>query len=77
MAHLVNALARPAAPRVDRLWAALVGALALGLTLWPLDARARGPESLADLAERVTDAVVNISAATTVEAGSEDRQLRR
>src|SRR5215210_3840930 len=68
MAHLVNALARPAAPRVDRLWAALVGALALGLTLWPLDARARGPESLADLAERVTDAVVNISAATTVEA---------
>ena len=68
MAHLVNALARPAVLRVDRLWAALVGALALGLTLWPLDARARGPESLADLAERVTDAVVNISAATTVEA---------
>ncbi|SFH05712.1 Do family serine endopeptidase [Methylobacterium gossipiicola] len=29
---------------------------------------AKGPESLADLAEQVTDAVVNISASTTVEA---------
>src|SRR4051812_41485366 len=68
MTHVVNALARQAAPRADRLWAALVGALALVLTLWPLDARARGPESFADLAEQVTDAVVNISAATTIEA---------
>jgi serine protease Do len=68
MAHLVNALAQPAAARADRFWAALVGALALAVTLWPLDARARGPESLADLADQVMDAVVNISAATTVEA---------
>jgi serine protease Do len=29
---------------------------------------AKGPESLADLADQVTDAVVNISASTTVEA---------
>src|SRR4051812_19352131 len=68
MAHLVNALAQPAAARADRFWAALVGALALAVTFWPLDARARGPESLADLADQVMDAVVNISAATTVEA---------
>src|SRR3954466_10201135 len=68
MAHLVNALAQPAAARADRFWAALVGALALAVTLWPLDARARGPESLADLADQVMDAVVNISASTTVEA---------
>ena len=33
----------------------------------PLPALAKGPESLADLAAQVTDAVVNISASTTVE----------
>ncbi|GEP08384.1 DegQ family serine endoprotease [Methylobacterium gnaphalii] len=35
--------------------------------LMPQAALAKGPESLADLAEQVTDAVVNISASTTVE----------
>jgi len=34
----------------------------------PVPAFAKGPASLADLAEQVTDAVVNISASTTVEA---------
>jgi serine protease Do len=68
MADVVNAPATPAAPRSGRRWGALLGALALAVTLCPFDAWARGPESLADLAEQVTDAVVNISAATTVEA---------
>src|SRR5215208_3291794 len=68
MADVVNAPATPAVPRSGRRWGALLGALALAVTLCPLDAWARGPESLADLAEQVTDAVVNISAATTVEA---------
>jgi serine protease Do len=43
---------------------AIVGVLAL---VAPGTALARGPESLADLAAQVTDAVVNISASTTVE----------
>jgi serine protease Do len=47
--------------------AALVGAVALVLTLAPIEARARGPESFADLAEQIMPAVVNISASTTVE----------
>jgi serine protease Do len=34
----------------------------------PVPAFAKGPESLADLADQVTDAVVNISASTTVES---------
>ncbi len=47
--------------------AALIGLSVAGTAL-PLPAFAKGPESLADLAEQVTDAVVNISASTTVEA---------
>ncbi|MFE1603071.1 DegQ family serine endoprotease [Methylobacterium sp. ID0610] len=42
-------------------------ALSVGTTALPAIAHAKGPESLADLAEKVTDAVVNISASTTVE----------
>ncbi|CAH1664977.1 putative periplasmic serine endoprotease DegP-like [Chelatococcus asaccharovorans] len=41
---------------------AIVSAVTLAA---PLPASARGPESFADLADQVTDAVVNISAATT------------
>ena len=44
--------------------AVLVGATLLAV---PVPAFARGPESLADLADQVTSAVVNISASTTVE----------
>ncbi|KQP59644.1 serine protease [Methylobacterium sp. Leaf112] len=40
----------------------------LGVTGLSQPAYAKGPESLADLADQVTDAVVNISASTTVEA---------
>jgi serine protease Do len=42
--------------------------MALGLAASAAPALARGPESLASLAEQVMDSVVNISAATTVEA---------
>ncbi|WP_204267983.1 hypothetical protein, partial [Escherichia coli] len=47
--------------------ALLIGATVAGSAL-PPPAFAKGPESLADLAAQVTDAVVNISASTTVEA---------
>ena len=43
---------------------------AASLLTVPQIAYAKGPDSLADLAEQVTDAVVNISASTTVEAAS-------
>jgi serine protease Do len=49
--------------------ALMLGVTVLGATL-PVPAFARGPASLADLSEQVTDAVVNISASTTVEARS-------
>ncbi|WP_018262400.1 DegQ family serine endoprotease [Methylobacterium sp. WSM2598] len=42
-------------------------ALSVGTAALPSAALARAPESLADLTEQVTDAVVNISASTTVE----------
>src|SRR4051812_25856277 len=67
MTHLPHPPARPG----SRPWAALVGGLLLLGTLfpalWPAAAHARGPESFADLSDQVMDAVVNISAATTVE----------
>ncbi|GJE29734.1 DegQ family serine endoprotease [Methylobacterium organophilum] len=49
--------------------AVMIGVAVSGSVL-PMPAFARGPESLADLAEKVTDAVVNISASTTVEASN-------
>ena len=49
--------------------AAMIGASVAGSIL-PMPAFAKGPESLADLADQVTDAVVNISASTTVEQPS-------
>src|SRR4051812_6287099 len=68
MTHLPHPPARPG----SRPWSALVGGLLLLGTLfpaalWPAAAHARGPESFADLSDQVMDAVVNISAATTVE----------
>src|SRR3954463_15404513 len=55
------------ASRLSRVAAAFVAAL-LVVALQAAPALARGPASLADLADQVMDAVVNISAATTVEA---------
>jgi serine protease Do len=67
----LNALARPTAPSAQRCRSALIAVFALGATLLPLGASARSaPESFADLAEEIMPAVVNISAATTVEARS-------
>ncbi|AWN34512.1 DegQ family serine endoprotease [Methylobacterium radiodurans] len=61
---------RPVLARARGLLAAtLIGASVAGAVL-PVPAFARGPESLADLAEQVTDAVVNIAASTTVESRS-------
>ena len=45
----------------------IAGMPSLGTVMLPAPAYARGPDSLADLAQQVDDAVVNISASTTVE----------
>lgn len=65
---LVTAQARRVASAV-----AIASAIALAA---PTPASARGPESFADLADQVTDAVVNISAATTgAPSGARDRAM--
>ena len=64
----IQLLRRSASPRRRR-----SGVLAVGVAMTlaaATPAAARGPDSLADLAAQVTDAVVNISAATTVETRS-------
>ncbi len=58
------------ARRASSALAAAVLGISVTVTALPLPAFARGPASLADLADQVTDAVVNISASTTVEANS-------
>ena len=69
MAPLSNPSPRAEAPSARRRFAGLIAAAALAVTLAPLPAAARGaPESFADLADQVADAVVDISASTTVEA---------
>ena len=65
----VAARSRPF-PRLRPVAAAvLLGISVLGSAV-PVPAFAKGPASLPDLADQVTDAVVNISASTTVEAKS-------
>jgi len=59
--HLVNSARRPAL--------AMVAAAALALPLIATPAAARGPDNIADVAEAVIDAVVNISTSQTVTAG--------
>ncbi|WP_430911076.1 DegQ family serine endoprotease [Methylobacterium sp. sgz302541] len=65
-------LMRPFARSLGRSARSAVAALAVGLTVagsaLTTPAFAKGPPSLADLADQVTDAVVNISASTTVDA---------
>ena len=74
MDHTMNAPAsfRPAArPSRFRRAASCLAVVTLLATSAPMAAQARSaPESFADLADEVTDAVVNISASTTVEARS-------
>jgi serine protease Do len=59
--QLVNSARRPAL--------AMVAAAALALPLLATPAAARGPDNIADVAEAVIDAVVNISTSQTVTAG--------
>jgi len=66
--HLVNSARRPAL--------AMVAAAALALPLLATPAAARGPDNIADVAEAVIDAVVNISTSQTVTAGGPDRRSR-
>ena len=56
-------------------FAAVSFATAVAFTGLATPALAKGPESLADLAEKVTDAVVNISASTTVESKTPGRTM--
>lgn len=56
-------------------FAAVSLATAVAFTGVATPAFAKGPESLADLADQVTDAVVNISASTTVEAKAPGRTM--
>jgi serine protease Do len=59
--HLVNSARRPAL--------AMVAAAVVALPLLASPAAARGPDNIADVAEAVIDAVVNISTSQTVTAG--------
>jgi serine protease Do len=63
--HLVNSARRPAL--------AMAAAAALALPLLATPAAARGPDNIADVAEAVIDAVVNISTSQTVTAGGPGR----
>ncbi|GJE50641.1 Periplasmic serine endoprotease DegP [Methylobacterium tardum] len=56
--------------RARALMASILVGASVATAALPVPAFAKGPASLADLAEQVTDAVVNISASTTVEARS-------
>ena len=70
MPAVESAPARRSPAFAKRRLPALAGALlalSVGTVVLPPAAFAKGPASLADLAEQVTDAVVNISASTTVE----------
>jgi serine protease Do len=60
--------ARPALSRRLRLMGAAIAIGAAGVLASPPAAFARGPEGIADIAEKVIDAVVNISTSQTVEA---------
>jgi serine protease Do len=66
--HLSSGLASPRATRRVR-YCGAVAALAVSMMVLPAwQASARGPENVADVAEQVIDAVVNISTSQTVEA---------
>jgi serine protease Do len=54
--------------------AVMIGTSVVSANL-PMPVFAKGPESLADLADQVTDAVVNISASTTVDAKPSARNM--
>jgi len=74
MTGAIPALSHRLRPRVLRLWAAAI-CLGTATALLSVPALARGPDGIADVAEKVIDAVVNISTTQTVEAkaGGGDR----
>jgi serine protease Do len=67
MTGAIPALSHRLRPRALSLWAAAI-CLGAVTTLVSLPALARGPDGIADVAEKVIDAVVNISTTQTVEA---------
>src|SRR3954466_4091329 len=67
MTGAIPALSHRLRPRALSLWAAAI-CLGAATTLLSLPAFARVPGGIADVAEKVIDAVVNISTSQTVEA---------
>ncbi|HEV7602806.1 MAG TPA: Do family serine endopeptidase [Bradyrhizobium sp.] len=67
MTGAIPALSHRLRPRVLSNWAAAI-CLGAATTLLSMPALARGPDGIADVAEKVIDAVVNISTTQTVEA---------
>jgi serine protease Do len=67
MTGAIPALSHRLRTRAPSLWAAAI-CLGAVTTLLSLPALARGPDGIADVAEKVIDAVVNISTTQTVEA---------
>src|ERR1700750_2667142 len=69
MTGAIPALSHRLRPRILSTWAAAI-CLGAATTLLSAPALARGPDGIADVAEKVIDAVVNISTTQTVEAKS-------
>src|SRR6201989_1440693 len=69
MTGAIPALSHRLRRRVPSAWAAAI-CLGAATTLLSAPALARGPDGIADVAEKVIDAVVNISTTQTVEAKS-------
>src|SRR3954463_5937798 len=67
MTGAIPALSHRLRTRALSLWAAAI-CLGAATTLLSVPAFARGPDGIADVAEKVIDAVVNISTTQTVEA---------
>ena len=67
MSDAIQALSRRVLP--------FAAAVSLGVAslLMPAPAQARGPDGIADVAEKVIDAVVNISTSQTVNAKNDDK----
>src|SRR3954466_1753028 len=71
MTGATPALSHRLRTRTISLWAAAI-CLGAAITLLSVPAFARGPDGIADVAEKVIDAVVNISTTQTVEAKGGD-----
>src|ERR1700716_3392097 len=67
MTGAIPALSHRLRPRAPSFWAAAI-CLGAVTTLLSVPVLARGPDGIADVAEKVIDAVVNISTSQTVEA---------